>query len=182
MRHRPWIRFLVATCGLFALSPFACGGSEGGNSCGQLQNYTASTTTTLSFATDVHPIMSNSTFAIGCSQETICHGTPAMNLDPAMMKTFSLIDAPATVKTALLQQVPVNAPSMKFVVPGNVGASFLAYKISDASVLACVNSMCASGASIGESMPCGDPMPIGGILTAAERTKILDWIAQGAAD
>ena len=97
-------------------------------------------------------------------------------------KTFSLIDPPATVKTALLQQVPVNAPGMKFVVPGNVGASFLAYKISSASELACASSMCASGASIGLSKPCGDPMPMGGSLTAAERTKILDWIAQGAAN
>jgi hypothetical protein len=99
-----------------------------------------------------------------------------------MTKTFSLIDPPATVKTALLQQVPVNAPSMKFVVPSNVGASFLAYKISGSDGLACVNAMCASGASNTSTTPCGDPMPVGGILSEAERVKILDWIAQGAAD
>jgi hypothetical protein len=181
MRHRSLTSFLVAGCGLFALSSFGCGGSEG-DSCGQLQSYTPSTTTTLSYATDIHPILSNATFAVGCSQTEICHGAPAMALDPAMTKTFSLIDPPATVKTTLLQQPPVNAPGMKFVVPSNVGASLLAYKISPANVLACVNSMCVSGASVGASMPCGDPMPIGGMLTAADRTKILDWIAQGAAD
>jgi hypothetical protein len=39
--------------------------------------------------------------------------------------------------------------------------------------------MCVAGASIGKSMPCGDPMPVGGVLTAADRTRILDWNRAG---
>ena len=182
MRNRPWTRLVGATGGLLALSSLTCGGGDSASKCDELQGYQASTTTPLSYATDIHPIMANSTLQIGCSQTTICHGTPPWPVDAAMTKTFSLIDPPATVKTALLQQVPVNAPSMKFVVPNNVGASFLAYKISGSDGLACVKSMCASGASNSLTTPCGDAMPMGGILTAAERVKILDWIAQGAAD
>ena len=98
------------------------------------------------------------------------------------VQAYHLALAGVRFAQALLQQAPLNAPGMKFVVPGNVGGSFLAYKISGADELACVSSMCVAGASIGKSMPCGDPMPVGGILTAADRTKILDWIAQGAAD
>jgi hypothetical protein len=166
-----------------SISSLSCAGDSGGGStCGSLAGYTATTSTPLSFATDIHPILSNAAFAVGCSQEIICHGTPPMALDMAKTKTFSLIDPPATVKTALLQQAPLNAPGMKFVVPSNVAASFLAYKISGASELGCVSSMCVAGASIGKSMPCGDPMPVGGVLTAADRTRILDWIAQGAAN
>ena len=181
MRNRPWTRVLVATWSLMALSSLACGG-DSPNKCGELQSYRASTTTPLSYATDIHPILSNPTYAVGCSQATICHGTPPWPVDAAMTKTFSLIDAAATVKTALLQQVPVNVPSMKFVVPSNVGASFLAYKLSGLDGLACMNAMCVSGAANTLTTPCGDPMPVGGVLSAAERVKILDWIAQGAAD
>ena len=182
MRNRPWTRLLVATGGLLAFSSLTCGGGDSASKCGELQSYQASTTTPISYATDIYPILSNSTYQVGCAQATICHGTPPWPIDAAMTKTFSYLDPPATVKTALLQGVPVNAPSMKFVVPSNVGASFLAYKISDSDGLACVNSMCVSGASNSLTTPCGDPMPMGGILTAAERVKILDWIAQGAAD
>ncbi len=184
MSNRSWTRTLVAGCSLLGLSSFACGGGDSPSKCSDLQSYTASTTMALSFATDIHPILSNTTTQVGCSQTVICHGSPAWPIDSAMTptKTFSLIDPPATVKTALLQQVSVNAPSMKFVVPSNVGSSFLAYKLSGADGLACVNAMCVSGASNSLTTPCGDPMPVGGVLSAADRVKILDWIAQGAAD
>ena len=181
MSHRSWTRSLVAGCGLLGLSSFACGG-DSASKCDDLKNYTATTTTPLSYATDIHPIMSNTTDQVGCAQATTCHGSPSVFLDLAETKTLSLTEAPATVRTALLQQASLNAPSMKFVVPGNVGASFLAYKLSGADGLACVNTMCVSGASIGISKPCGDPMPMGGILSAADRTKIIDWIKQGAAE
>ena len=46
----------------------------------------------------------------------------------------------------------------------------------------CVNSMCVAGASVGNNAPCGDLMPNLGELTDAQRTKILDWIALGAAE
>ena len=180
MSYRPRTRFLIATCGLLAFSSLACGSSA--DKCGDLQSYTASVTTPYSFATDIHPIMSDTTAQVGCAQAQTCHGNPSVFLDTGLMKTLVLTEPAATVRTALLQQVPVNAPSMKLVVPGNVGASFLAYKLSGADGLACVNAMCVSGASIGIAKPCGDPMPMGGILSAADRTKILDWIKQGAAE
>jgi hypothetical protein len=89
---------------------------------------------------------------------------------------------PAMAKAQLLMP-SVNAPTMQRVTPGSVGQSFLAYKISDRNALACVNSMCVSGASVGNNKPCGDVMPsVGNALTAEQRTKILDWIAQGASD
>jgi hypothetical protein len=184
MHRRSWTTLVfVFAVPYFSLSSLSCGGDDGGGgTCGTLGSYTATTTTPLSFATDIHPILSATQFAIGCSQTIICHGTPAAMIDKAGTKTFSLIDPPATVKAALLQQAPVNAPGMKFVVPGNVGASFLAYKLSSEGELACVSSMCVAGASVGLKQPCGDPMPVGGVLTAQERTKILDWIAQGAAN
>ena len=42
--------------------------------------------------------------------------------------------------------------------------------------------MCVAGASAGNHMPCGDQMPSVGTINPTSRTKILDWIAQGAAD
>ena len=164
--------------------PSECGGT--GSTCEMLTSY-ACTSTGISFATDILPILqdmgNSSGTSPGCSQTLICHGTPPIFIDTAMTVTQSFLDPPAMVKAALLEN-SVNAPTMKRVVPGDVGASFLAYKISGATALACVNAMCSSGASVGTSVPCGDPMPTAGIgtLTAAQRTMIIDWIAQGAAD
>lgn len=149
--------------------------------CADLDAYTT-TAAAPSFATAVYPILSNTVVGTGCAQATICHGTPATPIDMAGTKTLSLDGAAATVKSTLLTATPVNAPGMKFVVPNDVGSSFLAYKISKADGLACVNAMCVSGASLGASKPCGDAMPTLGMLTEAERTTILDWIAKGAAD
>lgn len=181
MSNRSWTRTLVAGCSLLGLSSFACGG-DSASKCSDLQSYKATTTTPLSYATDIHPIMANTTDQVGCAQATTCHGSPSVFLDTGLMKTLVLTEPAATVRTALLQQVSVNAPSIKFVVPGNVGASLLAYKLSGVDGLACVNAMCVSGASIGISKPCGDPMPMGGILSETDRVKIIDWIAQGAAE
>ena len=73
--------------------------------------------------------------------------------------------------------------------PGHVGSSFLAYKISGAAGVACVSSSCPAGVTVGNTKPCGDPMPnangqggTAAVLTDAERSKILDWIALGAHD
>jgi hypothetical protein len=148
-----------------------------------LDNYTASVTTAPSFATDIYPILSNTTAATGCGQGTICHGTPSVGIDPVGTKMLSFTAAAATVKTALLAN-SVNAPTMKMVVPNDVGASFLAYKISAKDGLECVKSSCTKGNSVGTMTACGDPMPTPGlgVLPDADRTKILDWIALGAAD
>jgi ABC-type proline/glycine betaine transport system substrate-binding protein len=74
---------------------------------------------------------------------------------------------------------------MPRVTKGSVGMSFLAYKIAkDKDGLACAAAKCQSGASVGVSKPCGDLMPsvATASFTDANRTKILDWIAQGASD
>ena len=175
-----FVSVLAIPC--FSLLSMSCGGDGGGPAtCGTLGSYMATVAGPVSFTTDIKPILDNITLPFGCSVAGSCHGAAPVPLDPAMTKTLLLFDTPEVVRMTLLQQVPVNAPAMKFVVPSNVGASFLAYKISSAAELACANSMCANGASVGVSKPCGDPMPVNGALTAAERTKILDWIALGAA-
>jgi hypothetical protein len=153
--------------------------------CTDLSGYTASTTTPVSFANDVFPILSDTNLMNGCGQTQICHGNPPSGLDnfTATAKTLQFVYATPdmTAARAALLMASVNAPSMQRVAPGNVGHSFLAYKISGREALACVNSMCVAGASIGNNMPCGDVMPsTGSALPDASRTKILDWIAQGA--
>jgi len=184
MRRSPSRHLLAFVISSSCLGLMSCSKDSGGvtGKCADLDAYTSTVTTAPSFATAVYPILSNTVAAKGCGQGTICHGTPSVPLDPGGTKMLSFVDAAATVKTALLTVVPVNAPGMKFVVPGDVGASFLANKISGADGLACANAMCVSGASTGTSKPCGDAMPTLGMMTDAERTTMLDWIAMGAAD
>jgi hypothetical protein len=186
MPRRSQIRCLTAlSISLLCVSSLSCSGDSGGGTsakCAALDSYTASVTAAPSFATNVYPILSNTMAAKGCAQATICHGDPAVGIDALTgLKTLPFTAPAATVKTALLGS-PVNAPGMKMVVPSDVGASFLAYKISGADGLACIKSMCSTGASVGTMKPCGDPMPTAGVMTDAERTTILDWIALGAAD
>jgi hypothetical protein len=179
---------LCLTATAFAtLSTLGCGGSEDppapGPECVALTSYTATTTTPLSFATDVYPILANATDASGCSQAAACHGTQPFPLDLAGTKILQYLFAPENIEMAKASMMmpAVNAPSMQRVVANNVGQSFLAYKISGTAGLACIKSMCVSGATVG-TPPCGDPMPTTGTLAATDRTKILDWIATGAAN
>jgi hypothetical protein len=185
------IRFSIASLFAVPLCLLSCGGGSGTTpppapACAQLTGYAASSTTALSFATDVLPILQSSS---SCGLGSICHGDPPVGLDPARTRFLPFMGAPATVKAQLLGS-SVNAPSMKLVVPKNVGSSFLAYKVSGTDALKCIESMCMAHATIGTNPPsmtqvtaCGDPMPrIGGVLSAGDRTKILDWIAQGATD
>jgi hypothetical protein len=158
------------------------GGTGGARppACVALETYTATSgAPTLSFANDIFPIISGTGT---CGLALACHGTPSVAIDPAMTKTMMLVGDPAAAKAALMT-MSVNAPTMANVVAGQVGQSFVAYKLSGATGLSCVTSRCVAGASVGMAMPCGDPMPaIGGTLADADRTKILDWIAQGAAN
>jgi hypothetical protein len=177
----------MLSCGSSSPGGGSDGGGGGGGVCGDLTSYTASSSTQYSFATDILPIIQdthNDGTTTGCATQLICHGTPPIMLNmsgPAQTLTF--LDTPANVKAALLAN-SVNAPTMKRVVAGNVGQSFLAYKISAQAALSCSNLACVSGATVGTHKPCGDAMPTAGvgILSAADRTKILDWIAQGAKD
>jgi hypothetical protein len=174
---------LAAITCLFTMVSLSCGGDSGGTSpkCAALDSYTASVTAAPSFATDVYPILSNTMAAKGCGQMTICHGTPSIAIDPVGARMLSFTAPAATVKAALLGN-SVNAPGMKMVVASDVGSSFLAYKISALDGLNCVKSMCTKGNSVGTMSACGDPMPTAGVMTEAERTMMLDWIALGAAD
>ncbi|HEY7375583.1 MAG TPA: hypothetical protein VIF57_25725 [Polyangia bacterium] len=170
-----------------------CGGGDGGGSpaCDALTNYHATSTTPLSFATDIYPILANSdATAGGCSQPSICHGNGSVPfpINMAGNKYLQFLYGPdgspmmdPVMAKSELMMASVNAPSMQRVVASNVGQSLLAYKISGKDGLACVKSMCQSGASVG-TPPCGDPMPSIGTLSAGDRTKILDWIATGAAN
>jgi hypothetical protein len=168
------------------VSALSCGSSStgggGGPECTALTGYTASTQTQLSFASDILPILQDTGPGASCATVSICHGTPPLPLNKmGAPVTLSFVDSAATVKAALLAN-SVNAPTMKRVVPGNVGESLLAYKISGQTALSCSNLACTSGASVGTNKPCGDAMPTVGTLAASDRTKILDWIAQGAHD
>ena len=173
-----------------SLLPVACGGSDSPPAvCGELESYTSTVPNQLSFATDVYPILTSTDgHASGCSQVGACHGPDGLPINSAgtIKETFlfgtpgaPMMD-PAMAKANLLM-ASVNAPGMPRVSPGSVKNSLLSYKISGKDGLSCIKGMCQANASLG-SPPCGDPMPSIGVLSAAERTKILDWIASGASD
>jgi hypothetical protein len=175
-----------------SLLPVACGG--GGDSkpavCGELESYTPTTTNQVSFATEIYPILTNtSATGSGCAQAGACHGVDALPINAAgtvklpfvFGTTASPMMDPAMAK-AQLMMASVNASGMQRVSPGSVKNSFLSYKISGKDGLSCISSMCQAHASVGTTTACGDPMPTIGVLSAAERTKILDWIASGASD
>jgi hypothetical protein len=173
-----------------SLLPVACGGSDSPPAvCGELESYTSTVPNQLSFATDVYPILtSTDPHSANCSQAGACHGIDALFINSAQtMKEIFLFGTaaapmmdPAMAK-ANLMMASVNAPGMQRVLAGSVKNSFLSYKISGKDGLSCISTMCKANASVG-SPPCGDPMPTIGTLSAADRTKILDWIASGASD
>ena len=191
MRRRPNMTTVCTMIVLLAAAVgMGCGGnnSGSGSTCDTFTNYQATTSTQLSFATDIYPIMSNmATAGPGCGTAVACHGNPPSPIDSITnpMKYLQFVFSPAdpAMTKAQLMMPSVNAPTMQRVVAGNVGQSFLAYKLAkDKSGLACVDNKCVAGASVGNNMPCGDLMPSVGTIADADRTKILDWIAQGAHD
>ena len=160
------------------------GNDDGGDSgasapiCATLETYTPSTTTPLSFAADIQPLMSRPVVRPGDRMPWL----PSRVSGSGEHQVVDVHRRPGGGKAAL-RGMSVNAPTMANLVPGQVGQSFMAYKLSGTTGLSCVASKCVAGASVGTAMPCGDPMPsTGGTLTDADRIKILDWIAQGAAD
>ena len=192
------LRSSILPLSLLATSfiPLACGGSTSSPPavCADLENYTPTSTSQLSFATDVYPILTNTSgTGSGCAQAGACHGADALAINAAGTKLpfiFGTAAAPmmdpAMAKAQLLT-ASVNAPGMQRVLPGSVKNSFMAYKLASMDVpaskeaLSCISGMCKANASVG-TPPCGDPMPTIGKLSAADRTKILDWIASGASD
>jgi len=193
MKRSQTIMAASLTISLSGLVGFACGGSDPigppvGDICDDITGYVAKSTAPVSFATDIYPIFADTNVTNGCGQTTICHGNPPGGLDdiftPTKYLQFLRNPADIAMAKAELLMASVNAPTMQRVVPGNVGQSFLAYKIwdKDRKGLACVASMCVAGATIGNNMPCGDQMPSVGTIDMAKRDLILDWIAKGALD
>lgn len=186
-RRSRMITASLLTASLAAL-PVGCGGDDGGSNptCTALTSYTASSGNLVSYMNDIYPILASTDVTTGgCSQVTICHGVNPSGLDdlinPTKFLQFLYEPANPAMARQNLLTASVNAPGMQRVAPGSVGQSFMSYKISDRNTLACVNAMCVAGASIGNNQPCGDVMPsVGPPLTTEQRTKILDWIAQGA--
>ena len=186
------LRSSILPLSLFATSllPVACGGSDSPPAvCGELESYTSTVTNQLSFATDVYPILtSTDAKSSGCAQAGACHGAESAFINVAGTKklpfvfgtTAAPVMDPAMAKANLLM-ASVNASGMPRVSPGSVKNSMMSYKISGKDGLSCIKSMCQANASVG-SPPCGDPMPSIGVLSAGDRTKILDWIASGASD
>ena len=173
-----------------SLLPVACGGSDSPPAvCGELESYTSTVANQLSFATDVYPILTNTDgHASGCAQAGACHGPDALPINASgtikLPFVFGTTAAPvmdAAMARANLLMASVNASGMPRVSPGSVKNSMLSYKISGKDALSCISGMCQANASVG-SPPCGDAMPSIGVLSAAERTKILDWIASGASE
>src|SRR5262245_55064600 len=71
---------MILSCA--ALAGIGCGGNDsGGSSCDTLKNYQASTSTQLSFATDIMPILTDATNTYGCGTAVACHGNPSTPLD-----------------------------------------------------------------------------------------------------
>jgi hypothetical protein len=186
MKRRHPIMAAFLTVSLSGLLGIAC--SEEADVCADITGYTAKSTAPVSFATDIYPIFADTNVTNGCGQTTICHGNPPGGLDDIFTPTkyLQFLREPADIAMARAELLmpSVNAPSMQRVVPGNVGQSFLAYKIWDKSRtgLACVASKCEAGAGVGTAMPCGDQMPSVGTIDPADRDLILDWIAKGAAE
>jgi hypothetical protein len=179
---RTWLALSLLSIGV--LSQVSCGGGGGGgggNVCDMLDDYDSSVSVALTFAADIQPILTPTNT---CGLQLACHGTSGTSgpvaIDAAGMRHMDFTGDAAAARTGLLA-MSINAPTMANVAPGDVGGSFMAYKLMGTAGLACVPSSCVAGASVGAKMPCGDPMPsTGGTLSAADRTKILDWIAQGA--
>ena len=162
------------------LLQLGCGGGGGEDTCATLTGYKATSTAALTFATDIAPILASTAT---CGVQLACHGNAGGASMPVKLNsagtTLLLTADAAAVRTALLGP-SVNAPTMVDVKPGDVAGSFLAYKLMGKAGLACVKSSCVQGGSVSPTL-CGDAMPSGAnILSASDRTKILDWIAQGA--
>jgi hypothetical protein len=187
MKRRQTIMAAFLTVSLSGLVGFACGSEATGASvCADITGYVAKSTTPVSFATDIYPILADTNVTNGCGQTTICHGNPPGGLDDifAPTKYLQFLREPADIAMARadLLMPAYHASGMQRVVPGNVGQSFLAYKIWDKERkgLACVASMCSNVPSVSLTLPCGDQMPSVGTIDLADRDLILDWIATGA--
>src|SRR6476620_2716428 len=84
-----------------SLAGVSCGG-DGATTppvsiCDMIEDYTASTTTPLTFTADIQPLIMSS---LTCGLVSQCHGNSPVTIDAAGLKTFSYVGDPATVRAA----------------------------------------------------------------------------------
>lgn len=160
-----------------SVSSTGCDGSGGsGASAGQCFDYTSfdGTTPTVSFATDVLPILRTS-----CGVSTSCHGAenPSAPEQHYLGPSKSSPDPTAAQIQLIFDQnvgvASLTNPDMNIIEPGKPDASFLMYKMDGVE---CDKLTCAGDLTCGTYMP----QPPSDQLPQAERDTIRRWIAQGA--
>jgi hypothetical protein len=169
------------------------GSSSGSSSSGATTDCT--TSATVSFKTDIIPIIQNS-----CSLTSVCHGTMNYSMAENLYLGPNLSDQPSgdtmsDITTAYNDIVGVTAveSTMKFVVPGDLANSFLWHKILGDMNSGTVAATCSAQAAstnacvdCSSSEPCGGQMPyLSEPLDSSEGAtspycQWKNWITQGA--
>jgi hypothetical protein len=150
--------------------------------------HTTTPGTDVSFSKDLMPLFQNS---CSTSQGITCHGSPVVETTtvnglPNQPRPYfgqynnigSLTPAAdaALVYAGLVNVASNEAPSIDYVVPGNLQASFLWLKINNE--LTNITAKCTSGLV---TPPCGLPMPNDNLpLTPDQVASIESWIQGGA--
>lgn len=143
-----------------------CGGCGvvcgGGQACEQGVCVCNGGATTVSFASDIQPILTDSCATSGCHQASgMTPGGRPSDGGPGNVKSELILDAALAYEA--LVGVPSGCSGMNFVEPGDVSASYLMNKLTG-------SEMCA-----------GTKMPKGGApLTQAQLDLIGNWICAGA--
>jgi hypothetical protein len=144
--------------------------------------------TDVSFSNDLMPLLQNS---CSTSQAFTCHGSPMVEMTtlnglPNQPRPYlgqyqnigSLTPAAdaALVYAGLVNVASNEAPSIVYVAPGNLQASFMWLKIKNE--LTNITAKCTSGLV---TPPCGLPMPNDNLpLTSDQVATIQNWIQGGA--
>ncbi len=145
-------------------APSASGTTPSSSATGSLPrgcvDYSTFTPTAVGFASDVMPI-----FLARCQQ---CHDDPTAS-------TYYGADA-ATVHQKLLQGVPIQAPHLRFVVPGDPLRSYMMAKVEYANPGGTCPLVACSEPGCELSAPPGNPLPSG------ELAVLRSWVLNGAAN
>jgi hypothetical protein len=160
------------------------GGAEG---CSGTPHTTTGTETDVSFTHDVMPILESS---CSTSQAFTCHGDPVVEttmvngmanqprpyFGPYLGSSDPTADA-TLVYNELVNVPSKEAPSIVYVKPGNLDASFLDDKLVGGQRLTSIQAQCTTGAD----PACGLVMPNDNLpLTSAQLNAIESWLQGGA--
>jgi hypothetical protein len=181
---------IMASLAVVAFGAFGCSSSTSPSGDGG-SGGTCDTSKTVSFKTDVVPIIQGS-----CSLSTVCHGTVNNSMAESLYLGPNLEDAPngfsaAQATASIAAVVGVKAkenPMMNMVTASDLENSFLWHKIvgdmnSDTAVAAGCMTTDESCAGCSSTEPCGKQMPyLSTVLAADEQCKFKSWIVQGALD